>query len=383
MQMAVTINLSFQTGDHMDRNRRPFKTSFILATLAVALIFSSVRTANAQLGDVGDILQAGQKDAELILSEYLKPFSSGFGAGINSGWVDRAKSHGVLGFHVKLNVTAAMVPDAARSFNVNDLGLEQLTLISGDPMTPTLSGSSSTDTRLGIDKTVGGQTIRLAEFGMPPGTGINFIPTPMVQAGVGIIKDTELMLRFIPPVSLSDFGEIYLYGFGVKHELNQWVPGGFLWPVTLSVMGGYTTFGSNANLNARPAGAFSDPSNINTPATWEDQKISLGTDAYTINLLVGKSLPIISVYGGIGIESSTTTAKVEGNYPYYTTDIEGGQPVRVLNKLTDPVDISIDGENSVRALAGVRISLPLITFNVDYTLAEYSMVSFGFGVSLR
>lgn len=363
-----------------------FRYLYTTVAFLLILVFSPVKHANGQIGDLGEIFEGGQDDAQILIQEYLKPFGSGFGAGINSGWVDRANTHGVLGFHLKVNITAAMVPDSDQSFNVNDVGLQELQVLEGDPVTPTFSGSSNSGPMMGFTREVTGtgETVEVDAFQMPEGVGFSYIPTPMVQAGVGLPKNTDFMLRVIPPISYQDYGEVHLYGVGAKHELNQWVPGGMLWPVTLSVMAGYTAFGSSVGLDATPTGQYEDPDNIDTPATWEDQEITLNTNAFTMNVLVGKSLPILSVYGGLGFETSTTSVTVDGNYPYLEPSVEpDGSVVRELNALADPVDTSFDGSNSLRALAGLRVSLPLITFNIDYTLADYSMVTAGFGISFR
>lgn len=127
----------------MQRKQAATSTLVLLITLLFLFVSPLTRQAHAQLGDVGELLTAGQNDAQELLHAYLKPFAYGFGAGINSGWVDRARTHRLLGFHVKLTVTGAMVPDADRTFNVHDVGLQQLQLLSGSPETPTFSGSSN------------------------------------------------------------------------------------------------------------------------------------------------------------------------------------------------------------------------------------------------
>ena len=359
--------------------------AFILASILSISAFAPSQKTMAQLSDLGDLFEGGREDAQLLFSEYLKPFASGFGAGVNSGWVDRAKTHSLLGFHVKINFSASIVPDVDQSFLLEELGLGTLQVTQGGPETPSFSGSSSTDARLGFSE----QGLVLADFAMPPGTGFGYIMTPMIQAGIGLPKDTDVMVRFVPPFSFLDYGEMYLYGIGIKHELNQWIPGGAMLPLTFSVMAGYTSFGSSAGLSARPTDfnpqSDLDPHNLGGPGseTWSGQEILFSTDAWTVNLIVGKSIPVLSVYGGVGVEGSTTSVNVEGNFPYYTPEFHQGEYKRELNAFTDPLDLSFDGANRFRAMAGVRKSLPLLTFNVDYTYADYSIVTAGIGVSLR
>ncbi|MDG5766393.1 hypothetical protein QA596_02860 [Balneolales bacterium ANBcel1] len=360
----------------------------IVMIFTAALLFSPIKSSFAQLDDLGAFIEGGAEDAQLLLQEYIRPFGSGFGGGINSGWVDRAGTHGLFGFHVKVSATSAFVPSSDRSFDVNALNMENLFVLHGDdPVTPTFSGSSDSGPMLGFrsQHPQTGEMVEYEAFRMPEGTGLRFIPTPMVQAGVGLPKNTELMIRFVPTLSFDDYGEFHLLGFGAKHELNQWIPGGRLLPITLSVMAGYTTIGSETNLEARPTPDEYEQvaDGVDVENDWDDQRIRLNTNAFTMNLLVGRSLPVFSFYGGIGFETSTTSVKMDGNYPYYILVESDGDIVRELNALADPIDFSVDGSNSLRAMAGIRIRLFPFTLNVDYTLADYSMVSAGFGISFR
>ncbi|MDI6401063.1 hypothetical protein QLX67_03580 [Balneolaceae bacterium ANBcel3] len=363
------------------------KIASLSLLLFVLILFYPV-SSHAQFKGVGDIFTAGEaglNDTEILLKEYLRPFGSGFGASMNAAWTDRASTHSLLGFHVKVSVSAAMVPSSNRSFDINELNLTTLQL--EDPtassIAPTFSGSSDPGPRL----TYQVEDVELANFRMPEGIGLRVVPAPMIQAGVGLIRDTDVMIRFIPPVSNSDFGEISLYGLGVKHEINQWIPGGRFFPLTFSVTAGYTSFKSSASLSAEPSNYANatDPNNYGDASspTWENQEIALSTNAFSMNLLVGRSFPILSVYAGVGFERSSTSIEVSGNYPYYIHLPDHPVHDRQLMALSDPLDISIDGANKVRALAGLRISLPLLTFNIDYTVSEYSIVSAGLGISFR
>jgi hypothetical protein len=368
----------------LKRHAHTISTSLIAFALTIFL-FTPTNRAYGQLGDLGDLFEGGLEDAQLLFTEYLRPFANGFGAGLNSGWTDRARTHRVLGFHVKINFSAAVVPDVDRSFMVNEIGLTTLEVTQGGPETPTFSGSSSGDVRLGYSQ----YGLTLADFRMPPGTGSRYIMTPMVQAGLGLPKNTDVMIRFVPPLSFLDYGEMYLYGLGFKHEINQWLPGGDFFPVTLSLMAGYTSFGTSAGLNARPTDfdpqEDRDPNNLGGPDsdTWDGQEINFRSDAWTVNILVGKSLPVISVFGGVGVEGSKTSVTVEGEFPYYRPEPYDGDMKRELNSFPDPLDISFDGANRFRAMDGLRVSLPLFTFSLDYTHAEYGIVTAALGVSFR
>ena len=61
---------------------------------------------------------------------------------------------------------------------------------------------------------------------MPAGLNIPLFPVPIVQAGIGLIKDTEISVRYLPKINVGKVDQINLYGLAIKHDLLQWIPGG-------------------------------------------------------------------------------------------------------------------------------------------------------------
>lgn len=363
-----------------------------LCTLAI-MSLGMIGSANAQLGDAGAILRAGADDANILLENYLAPFGKGFGADLNTGWFNTAKTHNKLGFDVNFTISAAVVPTAGQVFNVNNLGFSQLKLISGSAETPSISGDDFSDTELGITFTnpqTGDEEV-LTSFNSPKGIGFPYVPAPMVQATIGFIKDTDISVRFVPETEISTLdGNVGLVGFGLKHGLNQWLPGGKLIPVDFSVQFGYTSFNSNAGFDVQPE-VDGNTYNGFTASTWEGQGLELETSASTFNVIAGKTLPFISVYGGFGLESSTTSIATPGSYPITSpntnfdpsaTSGENSYP-KTIEKLDAPVDLEIDGDNSFRAFAGTRIKLAVFQISASYTLANYSTFNVGFGITFR
>lgn len=365
-------------------------------TLVLLISFFHAPDAKAQLEDSGDFINAGIDDANLLFQNYLEPFGKGFGAGLNSGWVQSAKSHGVLGFNLSFRINASLVPDVDQSFDVTSLALQRLEYANdqGDtPITPTLSGSNLEGPRMIAQREVplpgGSETVTLADFNMPPGIGIAVVPAPVIQAGIGIIKDTELTLRYLPPVSMPFDGSVNLLGGSIKHGINQWIPGGNLFPVDLSVMAGYTSLTMDVSMNIDPeVNQFTRNPYENAPETWENQSLDFESNGFTAMILAGKNLPIIAFYGGVGIESSTTSIITSGSYPVTVDDNPENSefdPTRplVVQRHDDPINLEYDGANSLRALMGMRLRLGFLSINADYTLANYPIASVGLGISFR
>lgn len=340
-------------------------------------------TSFAQVGDVGSILQSGREDANTLARAYLEPFGSGFGASLNTGWTNTAKPHSKLGFDLTVSSGLAIVPGSAKSFNVNELGLQKLQLEGTNPISPTINGNDETGALLAAYE----RGEKFLEFNMPEGTGFGYVPAPMIKGAVGIVKDTEIMVRYMPEYEVGDFGSFNMFGVGAKHGINQWLPGGNLLPIDLSVMFGYTGMEVSSDFDVTPDQVIEDQQrteNTYSASQWEGQGITMNTDAWTINALVGKTLPVVSVYGGVGYEASTFNITTPGSYPTVvpkeTPDPQEPFTVEAVDK---PIDLSIDGDNGFRALAGFRLRFAIFHISGSYTLSNYSSFNLGAGISFR
>lgn len=371
------------------------KLRYRLLTFALFLGFLGIGTSSsfAQVGDVGRILQASADDANLLVQEYLKPFGSGFGASLNSGWTNTAKPHKKFGFDVTVSAGLATVPMADKTFNVNNIGLEELELENGPAEVQTINGASDVaTTTLAAYETINGNREKLFEFDMPSGTGFGYVPAPEIKGAIGLIKDTEVMLRYVPQVDVQDYGTFEQIGFGAKHGINQWLPGGKILPVDLAVMVGYTkqTVSADFRLTGEDIANDANTENPyeNQPETWDGQKLQIETSAYTVNALVGKTLPVISVYGGVGYEASTMSLGTPGTYPTIgqNPDYNGGgngEKPLIVETFDSPVGAEIEGENGFHALAGFRVRFTVFHISASYKLANYSTFNAGFGISFR
>lgn len=378
------------------------KIRYRLLVVLLIVGFMGIGTSSsfAQVGDIGRILQSSAEDANILVKQYLKPFGSGFGASLNSGWTNTAQPHKTLGFDITVSAGLAVVPSGDKTFDISNIGLEELEVESGPSTLQTINGKSDvpTTTLAAFEDIDGdGQEEKLFGFNMPSGTGFGYVPAPEIKGAVGIFKDTELMLRYVPKVDISDYGTFKQYGFGAKHGLNQWLPGGKLLPVDLSIMVGYTnqTVSSGFRLTGDEVISSNIQNQVEVPdditsSTWDGQKVEIDTEAYTINALVGKSLPVISVYGGVGYEASTVSIGTPGAYPLIRNKNNASNPPNsepqkplFLDTQEKPIDVEIEGENGIHALAGFRLRFTIFHISASYKLANYSTFNVGAGISFR
>lgn len=336
-------------------------------------------------------MRGGIEDSNLLLENYLKPYTNGFGAGLNTGWNNSARPYGTLGFDLRVNTSLSFVPMADEIFDVaqlepqfNELELHPDNVTS---TSPTIAGEDISGAKL--VKYYNGPNGReeLYSFDLPQGTGFPMVPAPMIQGTVGIPNDTDISLRLVPSVSVPNAdGQVSLFGVGAKHGLNQWIPGGKVMPIDISLQFGYTQLSFDIEADVQPESG-SDIRNDFDDSEWEDQKIELNSSGFTTNLLIGRALPILSVFAGVGIQSSTMEIVTKGSYPITAPNInydpESSPEPKAIDALVDPVDISFAGENSVHALAGFRVRLGLITFSGSYTISDYPVANVGVGISMR
>ncbi|MEX0685644.1 MAG: DUF6588 family protein [Balneolales bacterium] len=363
-----------------------------LTFLSLFLLLQAPRT-HAQLGDAGEMLRASTEDANLLLENYLQPFGSGFGAGLNAGWFNSAKPYGKFGFDLRAGASIALVPSTGLVFNAFDQTYQSLEYLGGPVESQTISGDDISGTTLGQTFTythpVTNEEITetLFQFDMPAGTGLPYVPAPMAQLSIGLIKDTEVAFRFMPVVDIEDVASIGLWGIGVKHGLNQWIPGGSTMPVDIALQFGHTSLTAEAFFEVDPQ-MDADTENSYSAATWEDQGIKLQTSGSTYNLLVGKNLPFISLYGGLGYQSSVMAISTPGSYPITIPNADydpsvSGSKIKKIDKVDEPIDFELIGENSFHATGGLRLRLALITISASYTLADYPVANVGVGLSFR
>ncbi len=369
------------------------RASRFLALAAITVFFFlQPNQAEAQLDGFGSLIQGGVDDGEKLAKEYLRPFGSGFGADLNTGWTNTGPVHGVLGFSVNVRAAGALVPEMDQSFDLADQDFNNMRLsdqsATANTLTPTLAGASEAGPEMEV--VLGDDDYVASRFNMPQGTGYSIVPAPMIQANVGIIRDTEIAVRYLPTGLMPDLGDfdVGLIGGGIKHELNQYIPGGGLWPVTITAMGGFTQLGASYDgFSLTPDDYDTEPHNADDfPASeWEDQAVSLTTTAWNANILVGRNLPLISAYAGVGIESSNMRMLTEGTYPLIEPDPTPEDPERTrIDPQEEPIDVDMDGRNDIRALAGVRLRFfGILHVTAEYTYAEYQVLNVGVGVGLR
>ena len=310
----------------------------LVAFLAGFIGFSSY-------GQTPTISDADIFQGEKLIEAYFTPMAESFGAGLNNGWYNTAKPHSLGGFDVTFTLNTVIIPNTAETFKIGNTFDSIFT--SNFTQASTIFGSED-GTAMTYNNSDGAPPI---DFTMPGGFKTPIMPLPMIQAGIGLIKNTAIDIRYMPMLKVGDFN-VNLFGIGLKHDLLQWIPGvGDAIPMSLSLQGGYTS--------------------LNTELEVADQKVSLNTKATTINLVASKKILMLTGYAGVGYNSATTTFAADANF-----NLDGIQ-------FDETVEIDFKSIKKLRTNIGLRLNIAVVTIQADYTFAEYPTATLGLGVSLR
>jgi hypothetical protein len=334
------------------------------------LLLSFIFNMKAQDG-LEAILLAGTQDANKLTEAYLNPAMKGLIYGMNSGWYHSAKAHKKFGFDVSISLNASIVPSKDEIFKFADLGLSASTT-STSLIGATVAGSNTLEAPVAVSTTIEGQTVT-ANFTMPAGIKedlpLNAVPTPSVQFSLGLPKQFDVMVRFVPEVGSDDVTG-NLLGIGLKKEITDWFGIIGKTPLHISLLGAYTKMDVNYNIQ--------NSSSIQG----SNQEASFSLNSYTIQAIASLNFPIINFYGGIGYSAGTSDLKMKGTYNLnYNTSLPAPNNTKQVI-LTNPLNIDFKA-SGMRATLGTRLSLGFFKIFGDYTIQDYNTISAGIAFSFR
>lgn len=357
----------------------------------VCLVFFQVSTLRAQEGDFTEIFRGAPDDATKYLENYIGPGMLSFSNGMAGGWYNTAKTHKPLGLEISFSMNVANMPQSERlfTFNSDDYDLLQVEgVTSGNTELPTLVGgptSARLEVKKGIQYTHNGNRYEydtsdsIDPFDAPGGFDVEDVPfvgvpAPTLNLGIGLFKNTDLKIRLIPEQNFDDYS-IKLFGFGIMHDVKQWIPGIRQVPLDMSIFFGTTKLNSEFEFD----GSGPDWRVENGLAQFEAR-------ATTFQAVVSKKLSFFTPYLGVGFNSVNTSFVVNGDY-----ELTGLKEVDTGSSFTyssvsgsdDPIRLDFTGGGGMRTTLGFRLKLLILTLHMDYTIQKYNTLTFGFGFTFR
>jgi len=312
-----------------------------------------------------DLLKGSLRDANILAEGYAGPAMRAFGAGLNHGWYNTAKTHKTLGFDLTFTGTLMYLPSSDQLYKVDNNTLTDIKLVSYDGQTISPTASGNVPTIFGPSKSPTYEYVNSGNtFLGPEGQSLkdaikiaDALPVPMYQLGIGLPKNFELKVRFAPTVKMQDF-QFNLFGIGIMHDVKQYIPGIKVIPFDLSMFVGYTKMKAELGIDA---------------SAGSNQKGVLEFSSTTIQALASKKISVLTFYGGLGYDFGSSNLDLKGTYDLN----DDGTP-----EATDPVNLDFS-TSGFRATGGMRLKLAVFTFHGDYTLGQYNALNVGFGINVR
>lgn len=303
----------------------------------------------------GVILNSSEiENAKSFLEAYFRPVGSSIGAGLNNGWYNTAKPHKLAGFDVSLTLNLVSITDETKFFNVNELN----NFSSPSERTPTVLGNGegatiTYDNNEGISGT----------FTMPDqDVEITAVPIPTLNVGIGLIKGTELTIRYIPDyefdMGFSGKGTIGLYGGGIKHDILQWLPVVDELPFDLSIQAAFSQLNTSFEVESQSV----------------KQEVGLNVNASTYNLILSKKFSVLTAYSSVGVNNSKSHFESNTNFRLGSTEVID---------FNIPLTLDFEKQSEIQAALGVRLKLAIFTLYANQTFSKYPITSAGIGLSFR
>jgi len=335
-------------------------------------------------GDVSALIKSGPADAAKLANAYLNPFFKGLGFGMNSGWYNSAKAKNLGKFDIRIQGTAAFVPESDQTFNFNALGLSNKTRLRNpnSTLSPTAFGANSPGPEVVL---YDNNNQEVSSFNLPDGSGIKFVPSPQIQVTVGLIKNTDVSLRYSPKLELGGFGSLQVIGFGIKHEITELLlPGKTekVIPVDIAVAFGYnqTTYDYKVALADQ---VNDDPSRRNTDL---NQRIEGKFSGYTFDAIISKKLLFFTPFLSVGYNTAKTELGLLGQYIVKTAAPTLANPLPnspdKFTTFTDPVKFDQKDISGIRSSVGFSLHLAIFRLYGAYSIGEYSAFTGGIGIGI-
>lgn len=365
---------------------------------AVLLLGAGYQQQAKAQGAVIDVLGSGVEDADKLLNAYFQPFGESFAIGLGQNWYNTAAPLKLLRFNVQVGASLVMVPTEKQTFDPTALGMTNLRPLGNSSSTILGPNGSGPGYELSTqDPTNPANRLVIDTLnGLTQGLGLNFMAAPFAQVNLGLIKGTEVSVRYVPTLDLASLGggvngKFGLWGIGVKHDIKQWIPVVSKLPFSLSGYFNYTQL--NFELGVSLPGPESKTYEAYTPPTgpgwtpptvgfdyvggsagnYSGQAIAMDATSMGYGIIVSKKLLAFTPYVSLGMQRATFSLRTTGDYAILSglkvngaTDPEPGafrEQYRVFN---EPINISPDAINSFRYSAGLRVKLLILGIHAEY-----------------
>ena len=294
-----------------------------------------------------------EKVGEIYAEKYLEPFTSVIGASFNSHLIG-GKMHTVMKLpfdaflYVGVKASGTIISDEDRTFSLLftdsvDIGGTHKLAYYEVQNAPTIFGSTETPTATGYYYDSQGNKISVPSIQTIPGIlNTKFYPFLIPQIGVGSFYGADLTLRFIPRISLGNYGAMGYSGVVLRYNFTYLFP---KLPFNIAVQGGFQNISIEND---------------------EGLKYMEG-NSYLANLQVSKDIFLFNIYGGL-------------QYEYFKSDIS----YFYTDKFNKEISVSFSQQSNMkfRGVVGASFNIFPVSINLDISIGKRVVFGAGIGALL-
>ena len=338
-----------------------FKLKF--RNILLFLIFPLISYSQSGLES---ILLAVEDDSKKIFKRYMNPLMKGAIYSSNSGWYNTAKVHSKLGVDLSFRLNTTFVPSSDQIFSISDL--ENIT--SNAKNLPTIIGENKQENLL-ITIPADGllpelKTTVKAPKGIKSKLPLGGVPAPVLQLGIGIPFDTEIIIRYSPEYHRKGI-DMSLKGLGIKHNLLQYFEPIDKFPLNISAFASFSKMEIDYDIQS-----FSS-------IKGSGQIAEFSLNNYNLLLLASLDILVVNFYFGFGITGGNSSFKMIGRYDL---EYQTQSNVPVNKTIIDPIDMNFDTSN-FQTTIGAKYKFLIFSAYIDFSFQQYKTLSVGISTNFR
>lgn len=284
----------------------------------------------------------------------------------NTGWYNTAKVHKKLGIDLSLRLNASFVPSSEQIFSVTDLDYISTEAIN----LPTIAGESRQENliiTIPSDENLPEMTTTIkSPKGIKSRLPLGAIPAPVLQLGIGIPFDTEIIIRYSPEYHRRGI-DMSLKGIGVKHNLLQYFGPIDKFPLNVSAFASFSKMKIDYDIQS-----FSS-------LEGSGQVAQFSLNNYNLLLLASLDVLVVNFYGGIGLTGGSSSFKMLGQYDL---EYQTQSNIPIQRTLKDPIDMNFKASDFQTTL-GAKFKFLIFSAFIDFTFQEYNTLSAGISANFR
>jgi hypothetical protein len=188
----------------------------LIKLIAVILFFSSQLAQSQPAQDIQKLSDL-VNDAVYFTKIFVTPATDAAVYQASNGWMNAPKKAELWDLNVGLHGNVFFVPKSNRTFIVSNSDFKFFKVPGGSATVQTALGS---DDQIPLTGNIGGQDVVVKS---PEGVSAEALEYVYLQASLGLWYGTELITKFSPVVKIGNF-DYQVYGVGLKHNLDQYIP---------------------------------------------------------------------------------------------------------------------------------------------------------------